>query len=278
MLNSEWGNHNVIFSGNELRHEEGEGYQDMSHSSTPSTFAENFPNISQAPMGSWFNHFSGQNSGNGATGNSNSSNGLARISNSSVRFNQLGCEIVDKALFFEEEIRGEPEACFTRDRFGLNLGGRIYFPEIENEEFQRSYQVSCGARCQIDGCGVDLSTAKNYHRRHKVCEFHSKASSVVAGGHKKRFCQQCSRFHELSEFDHGKRSCRKRLEDHNRRRRKPQTQQRKNPSHIVSSKCSSEWGGMVEDTDAVSVCFEGNEMTTLHSMPCCSSLPKHAAD
>ena len=31
-----------------------------------------------------------------------------------------------------------------------------------------------------------------------------------------------SRFHSLGEFDEGKRSCRKRLADHNRRRRKPQ--------------------------------------------------------
>jgi len=31
-----------------------------------------------------------------------------------------------------------------------------------------------------------------------------------------------NRFHFLGEFDNGKRSCRKRLADHNRRRRKPQ--------------------------------------------------------
>uniref|UniRef100_A0ACD5ZNE0 Uncharacterized protein n=1 Tax=Avena sativa TaxID=4498 RepID=A0ACD5ZNE0_AVESA len=37
-----------------------------------------------------------------------------------------------------------------------------------------------------------------------------------------RFCQQCSRFHMLTEFDEVKRSCRKRLDGHNRRRRKPQ--------------------------------------------------------
>lgn len=30
------------------------------------------------------------------------------------------------------------------------------------------------------------------------------------------------RFHSLEEFDEGKRSCRKRLDGHNRRRRKPQ--------------------------------------------------------
>lgn len=34
-----------------------------------------------------------------------------------------------------------------------------------------------------------------------------------------------NRFHLLSEFDNGKRSCRKRLADHNRRRRKSQQQQ-----------------------------------------------------
>uniref|UniRef100_A0ACD5UXT2 Uncharacterized protein n=1 Tax=Avena sativa TaxID=4498 RepID=A0ACD5UXT2_AVESA len=37
-----------------------------------------------------------------------------------------------------------------------------------------------------------------------------------------RFCQQCSRFQPLKEFDETKRSCRKRLDGHNRRRRKPQ--------------------------------------------------------
>ncbi|KAI7985532.1 Squamosa promoter-binding-like protein 13B [Camellia lanceoleosa] len=45
----------------------------------------------------------------------------------------------------------------------------------------------------------------------------------------KRFCQQCSRFHSLEEFDEGKRSCRKRLDGHNRRRRKPQ------PEHLSRS-------------------------------------------
>ncbi|ESQ36837.1 hypothetical protein EUTSA_v10008083mg, partial [Eutrema salsugineum] len=75
-------------------------------------------------------------------------------------------------------------------------------------------------RCQAEGCNADLSHAKHYPRRHKVWEFHSKASTVVAAGLSQRFSQQCSRFHLLSEFDNGKRSCRKRLADHNRRRRK----------------------------------------------------------
>lgn len=78
------------------------------------------------------------------------------------------------------------------------------------------------ASCLVDGCKSDLSKCREYHRRHKVCEMHSKTPNVTIGGHEQRFCQQCSRFHALTEFDEGKRSCRKRLEGHNRRRRKPQ--------------------------------------------------------
>ncbi|XP_022137312.1 squamosa promoter-binding-like protein 13A [Momordica charantia] len=77
--------------------------------------------------------------------------------------------------------------------------------------------------CLVDGCNSDLSSCRDYHRRHKVCELHSKTPQVTIGGLKQRFCQQCSRFHSLEEFDEGKRSCRKRLDGHNRRRRKPQT-------------------------------------------------------
>lgn len=49
------------------------------------------------------------------------------------------------------------------------------------------------ASCQAERCGSDLTDAKQYHRRHKVCEFHSKASMVVVSGLRQRFCQQCSR-------------------------------------------------------------------------------------
>ncbi|KHG14982.1 Squamosa promoter-binding-like protein 16 [Gossypium arboreum] len=76
--------------------------------------------------------------------------------------------------------------------------------------------------CLVDGCTADLSKCRDYHRRHKVCEVHSKTPKVSIRGQEQRFCQQCSRFHSLVEFDEGKRSCRKRLDGHNRRRRKPQ--------------------------------------------------------
>lgn len=75
-------------------------------------------------------------------------------------------------------------------------------------------------RCQVEGCNLVLAIAKEYHKRHKVCEMHSKAPKVIVLGIEQRFCQQCSRFHAISEFDDAKRSCRRRLAGHNERRRK----------------------------------------------------------
>lgn len=77
--------------------------------------------------------------------------------------------------------------------------------------------------CLVDGCRANLGNCREYHRRHRVCEAHSKTPVVAIGGKDQRFCQQCSRFHSVKEFDEVKRSCRKRLDGHNRRRRKPTT-------------------------------------------------------
>lgn len=89
-------------------------------------------------------------------------------------------------------------------RIGLNLGGRTYFASSEDDFVSRLYRRSrpvgvepgsnnASPRCQAEGCNADLSHAKHYHRRHKVCEFHSKAATVIAAGLTQRFCQQCSR-------------------------------------------------------------------------------------
>lgn len=47
--------------------------------------------------------------------------------------------------------------------------------------------------CQADNCTADMTEAKRYHRRHKVCELHAKAQVVLIDGASQRFCQQCSR-------------------------------------------------------------------------------------
>lgn len=139
---------------------------------------------------------------------------------------------------------------------GLKLGKRMYFEDIsaggngKNSSFPAvcgSYSTSAkrsrsnpqttqAALCQVEGCGLDLSSAKDYHRKHRVCENHSKSPKVIVGGLERRFCQQCSRFHGLSDFDEKKRSCRRRLSDHNARRRKSQPEAvRLNPARLSSS-------------------------------------------
>ncbi|KXZ41683.1 hypothetical protein GPECTOR_322g32 [Gonium pectorale] len=74
--------------------------------------------------------------------------------------------------------------------------------------------------CHVDDCQVDLASLKEYHQRFRICDFHLKAEVVMREGIPQRFCQQCGRFHVLSEFDGAKRSCRARLMRHNARRRK----------------------------------------------------------
>ncbi|KAL9671183.1 hypothetical protein QQ045_008749 [Rhodiola kirilowii] len=78
-------------------------------------------------------------------------------------------------------------------------------------------------RCQVPGCEVDISELKGYHKRHKVCLKCANASLIVLDGESKRYCQQCGKFHVLSDFDEGKRSCRRKLEIHNNRRRRKHT-------------------------------------------------------
>ncbi|XP_051129113.1 squamosa promoter-binding protein 2-like [Andrographis paniculata] len=74
--------------------------------------------------------------------------------------------------------------------------------------------------CLVENCEADLTGCKKYHQRHRVCEVHAKAPVVLVDGLRQRFCQQCSRFHEVLEFDQSKRSCRRRLAGHNERRRR----------------------------------------------------------
>ncbi|KAL7596315.1 hypothetical protein Lser_V15G27956 [Lactuca serriola] len=83
-------------------------------------------------------------------------------------------------------------------------------------------RTASSSRCQVPSCEVDISELKGYHKRHRVCLRCATATTVVLDGLNKRYCQQCGKFHILSDFDEGKRSCRRKLERHNnRRRRKP---------------------------------------------------------
>lgn len=119
------------------------------------------------------------------------------------------------------------------------LAGRVpcACPELDEKELEvdedervfggrkraRAGVVNVGVRCQIPGCEADIKELKGYHRRHRVCLRCANASSVMLDGEEKRYCQQCGKFHVLLDFDEGKRSCRRKLEKHNRRRRRKPT-------------------------------------------------------
>lgn len=62
-----------------------------------------------------------------------------------------------------------------------------------------------GCLFQVDGCSSKLSNCKAYCVRYRVCQQHLAAPSVPLQGIDHRFCQQCGRFQELSEFDGTKR-------------------------------------------------------------------------
>ena len=96
----------------------------------------------------------------------------------------------------------------------LKLGKRMYFKDICSENNAKTPSLSVmplssptavakrskstsqstlAPRCQVEGCGLELSSAKEYHRKHRICESHSKSPKVVVAGVERRFCQQCSR-------------------------------------------------------------------------------------
>ncbi|KAK4418001.1 Squamosa promoter-binding-like protein 1 [Sesamum alatum] len=131
---------------------------------------------------------------------------------------------------------------FAADNLTLNLGYALSANTEQQATTGKKTKLAGPtpnrALCQVEDCGADLSKAKDYHRRHKVCEMHSKATKALVANQMQRFCQQCSRFHALQEFDEGKRSCRRRLAGHNKRRRKTQTENVSNNSPINDNQAS----------------------------------------
>lgn len=123
-----------------------------------------------------------------------------------------------------EELGGAPVHSLGDAAIGLKLGKRTYFGDLgAGGVVEASKQASNGStvnsnggsiasngngstkkgkasspaanvpRCQAEDCKIDLTGAKDYHRRHKVCEWHSKSSKAKVANLDQRFCQQCSR-------------------------------------------------------------------------------------
>ncbi|XWS36059.1 hypothetical protein CRYUN_Cryun20dG0050700 [Craigia yunnanensis] len=174
--------------------------------------------------------------GSGIPGNSsNSSSSCSDEVNLETEKGKRELEKKRRVIVAEDDSPNEEAGSLT-----LKLGGQGGHGYPISQSEMRNWEGTSGKKtklsggsgnravCQVEDCGADLSDAKDYHRRHKVCEMHSKASKALVGNVMQRFCQQCSRFHVLQEFDEGKRSCRRRLAGHNKRRRKT------NPDTVVN--------------------------------------------
>ena len=82
----------------------------------------------------------------------------------------------------------------------------------------------CGKRLtacllrQVEDCTRDVCELSTYHFRYRICNVHIRLPQFMRQGKLQRFCQQCGRCHELSEFEGNQRSCRAQLDRHNARR------------------------------------------------------------
>eukprot|EP00241_Pyramimonas_parkeae_P007539 CAMPEP_0114252834 /NCGR_PEP_ID=MMETSP0058-20121206/16059_1 /TAXON_ID=36894 /ORGANISM="Pyramimonas parkeae, CCMP726" /LENGTH=157 /DNA_ID=CAMNT_0001366817 /DNA_START=104 /DNA_END=577 /DNA_ORIENTATION=- len=102
--------------------------------------------------------------------------------------------------------------------------------------------------CRIPFCNVkDLENTSRYCNRHRICDAHLKALSVDIDGKPYRFCQKCSRLHELRLFDFNKHSCRSSLELRKvRHRSKQQMKEQMNNDESTSMQ-----GSLTTDTKMV---------------------------
>lgn len=106
----------------------------------------------------------------------------------------------DKRLLKEKTIK----ECFVEDDMDNEMeeeeegGGDNYADDEKKKRVSGRRGPGAGGVsppcCVVEKCGADLTDARRYHKRHKVCEIHSKASVVIVAGLRQRFCQQCSRY------------------------------------------------------------------------------------
>jgi hypothetical protein len=105
--------------------------------------------------------------------------------------NSLGCNsLIDLKLGRFGDHKDAIGNAFSKGTAILSSSGSSSTPPKRVRSSSIHSQI---AYCQVYGCNKDLSGCKDYHKRHKVCEIHSKTSKVIVNGIEQRFCQQCSR-------------------------------------------------------------------------------------
>lgn len=126
--------------------------------------------------------------------------GQSNSSSSCSEDNNVGNEKGKRELEKRRRVVVVEDEELNNDEVGslnLKLGGQVY-PIVHGDVKSGKKTKIVGsaasrAVCQVDDCRADLSNAKDYHRRHKVCDMHSKATKALVGNVMQRFCQQCSR-------------------------------------------------------------------------------------
>lgn len=122
----------------------------------------------------------------------------SKISSSILDFNSRDSSLIDLKLGRFVDQRDGRSSKFSKGAPVLSSSEsstppkRMRVPGIHSQT----------AFCQVYGCNKDLSSSKDYHKRHKVCELHSKTAKVIVNGIEQRFCQQCSRSVMYSECEH----------------------------------------------------------------------------
>ncbi|KAE8677627.1 SC35-like splicing factor 28 isoform 1 [Hibiscus syriacus] len=72
---------------------------------------------------------------------------------------------------------------------------------VAGKKRARTGRVRSGTfRCQVPGCGADITELKGYHKRHRVCLQCANSRTVLIDGETKRYCQQCGKFHLLKDL------------------------------------------------------------------------------
>lgn len=164
---------------------------------------------------------SGTDGGNGSSGKSSASASTDSstkdgMQNQKFSFMGFNGSMLDFSKMKGYEVSGtspplEASVGSFEPVIGLKLGKRTYFENSGNvksaslpvmptpstvpqKKPKSSGKVANIPRCQVEGCSIDLSTFKEYHQKHRVCDTHSKCPKVIIGGHERRFCQQCSRY------------------------------------------------------------------------------------
>ncbi|XP_043687672.1 squamosa promoter-binding-like protein 15 [Telopea speciosissima] len=179
---------------------------------------------------------------------------------------RLGKSVVElgKKKIGDESVLKKSTSNKYGENLTLKLGGSLYsVDETASRPNKRVQSGSPGGEsypiCQVDDWRGDLSNAKDYHHQHKVCELHSKTTKALVGKQMQRFCQQCSRFHPLSEFDEGKRSCWRRLAGHNRRRRKTKPED-VSPRLMIPGSRENTGNGNLDVVNLLTIltCLQGN--------------------